>query len=133
MYDDKQNRFPRKNNNYFSFVKGGLIFISLVLGLDYISKEYYDSVSYIFKIPYNLDFIGGQNNSANYFIGEYFEQLIYLDPHVNQKAVESLSELLNENEFFSYSSKYFNKIDISKVSPAFTFGFIYNPWMNTTT
>jgi hypothetical protein len=117
----------KKENKLFLFKHGGLIFISVRLGLDSISKEYYESIRHIFKIPQNLGIIGGKKNSALFFIGEHSEKdkLIYLDPHVNQKAVKDSHSLLIESEFHSYSPKYFYNVNIANMSPAFTTAFYF--------
>lgn len=39
-------------------------------------------------LPQSLGVIGGKPNSAHYFIGYVGEELIYLDPHTTQPAVE---------------------------------------------
>uniref|UniRef100_A0AAY4E2X2 Cysteine protease n=1 Tax=Denticeps clupeoides TaxID=299321 RepID=A0AAY4E2X2_9TELE len=41
-----------------------------------------------FMMPQSLGVIGGKPNSAHYFIGFVGEELIYLDPHTTQPAVE---------------------------------------------
>uniref|UniRef100_A0A7N6F8R3 Cysteine protease n=1 Tax=Anabas testudineus TaxID=64144 RepID=A0A7N6F8R3_ANATE len=41
-----------------------------------------------FMLPQSLGVIGGKPNSAHYFIGFVGEELIYLDPHTTQPAVE---------------------------------------------
>jgi hypothetical protein len=123
--DDFKNKTIKKNNKVFIFKKGATLLISVRLGLESISKEYFDSIRHIYKIPYNLGIIGGKKNSALYFIGEYQDKLIYLDPHVNQKAVKDAFILQTESEFHTYSPKYYYQTGVGNISPAFTTGFYF--------
>ena len=68
------------------------------------------------KIPNSLGIIGGQTNSALYFFGETANKLIYLDPHINQ---------ITTLDYETYRPKYFYKLDVLEMSPAFTAGFIF--------
>lgn len=117
-----------KNENtgkLFKFKKSGTIFVSVRLGLEYIPKKYFDSVSHIFKIPNNLGIIGGRKNSALYFIGEYMDRLIYLDPHVNQVSVKDIKSLQIVTNFNTYNCKYFYQTHVGNISPAFTTAFYF--------
>ncbi len=136
-FDNDNNTSTNKMNNiektlkqiniqkkFYKLKKCGFIFISVRHGLHSIEKEYHRSIKQFFKIPYNLGIIGGKANSAFYFVGEHQERLIYLDPHLSQKAVENLS-LLYENGYESYEPKYFYYLDIKNMSPGFTMGFYF--------
>lgn len=109
---------------FFKVKKCGFIFVSVRHGLHSIEKEYHRSIKQFFKIPYNLGIIGGKANSAFYFVGEHQERLIYLDPHLSQKAVENLS-VLYQSGYESYDPKYFYYLDIKNMSPGFTMGFYF--------
>jgi hypothetical protein len=108
-------------DKFYRFKNPFLIFVSFRLGLDKITPEYYDAVKEIFNIPNNLGIIGGRGDSAHYFIGTADNCLLYLDPHLNQKAFNSILEL--EQSFSTYLHKQVYQLQIKNMSPAFTVGF----------
>uniref|UniRef100_A0AAZ3Q3M6 Cysteine protease n=1 Tax=Oncorhynchus tshawytscha TaxID=74940 RepID=A0AAZ3Q3M6_ONCTS len=65
-----------------------VLLIPLRLGLSDINKAYIETLKQCFQLPQSLGVIGGKPNSAHYFIGYVGEELIYLDPHTTQPAVE---------------------------------------------
>ena len=103
----------------YKFIKGGIIFVTLRLGLQNLDESYYNLIPLIFrKIRHNFGIVGGRNNRAYYFIGVQGDnKLIFSDPHLNQ---EITGNLLKDNE------KYFNEnlylMDIKEMSSSFSFG-----------
>ncbi|XP_071198440.1 cysteine protease ATG4B-like isoform X2 [Salvelinus alpinus] len=65
-----------------------VLLIPLRLGLSDINTAYIETLKQCFQLPQSLGVIGGKPNSAHYFIGYVGEELIYLDPHTTQSAVE---------------------------------------------
>uniref|UniRef100_A0A6Q2Y1X6 Cysteine protease n=1 Tax=Esox lucius TaxID=8010 RepID=A0A6Q2Y1X6_ESOLU len=65
-----------------------VLLIPLRLGLSDINEAYIETLKQCFQLPQSLGVIGGKPNSAHYFIGYVGEELIYLDPHTTQPAVE---------------------------------------------
>uniref|UniRef100_A0A8C9S408 Cysteine protease n=1 Tax=Scleropages formosus TaxID=113540 RepID=A0A8C9S408_SCLFO len=65
-----------------------VLLIPLRLGLSDINEAYMETLKHCFMFPQSLGVIGGKPNSAHYFIGFVGEELIYLDPHTTQPAVE---------------------------------------------
>ncbi|XP_020844674.1 cysteine protease ATG4B [Phascolarctos cinereus] len=65
-----------------------VLLIPLRLGLTDINEAYTETLKHCFMMPQSLGVIGGKPNSAHYFIGYVGEELIYLDPHTTQPAVE---------------------------------------------
>ncbi|MCJ8729657.1 hypothetical protein PDJAM_G00109060 [Pangasius djambal] len=65
-----------------------VLLIPLRLGLSDINEAYIETLKQCFMMPQSLGVIGGKPNSAHYFIGYVGEELIYLDPHTTQPAVE---------------------------------------------
>uniref|UniRef100_A0A673ZEK6 Cysteine protease n=1 Tax=Salmo trutta TaxID=8032 RepID=A0A673ZEK6_SALTR len=65
-----------------------LLLIPLRLGLSDINEAYIETLKQCFQLPQSLGVIGGKPNHAHYFIGYVGEELIYLDPHTTQPAVE---------------------------------------------
>ncbi|XP_035637079.2 cysteine protease ATG4A-like [Oncorhynchus keta] len=66
-----------------------LLIIPLRLGINHINPVYIQALKECFKIPQSCGVLGGKPNLAYYFIGFVGEELIYLDPHTTQSAVES--------------------------------------------
>lgn len=123
---DNLKKFLKKNNKLYKLKKGGIILVSVRLGLDRISRDYFNSIRNIFSIPNNLGILGGRSSSALYLIGETDTgNLIYLDPHVNQIAIKDKYSLESKLELDSYAAKYFYQIEVSKISPAFTVCFCF--------
>ncbi|XP_037705984.1 cysteine protease ATG4B isoform X2 [Choloepus didactylus] len=65
-----------------------VLLIPLRLGLTDINAAYVETLKHCFMMPQSLGVVGGKPNSAHYFIGYIGEELIYLDPHTTQPAVE---------------------------------------------
>ncbi|KAJ8276166.1 hypothetical protein COCON_G00079180 [Conger conger] len=66
-----------------------LLIIPLRMGINHINPVYIQAIKECFKMPQSLGMLGGKPNLAYYFIGFIGEELIYLDPHTTQAAVES--------------------------------------------
>ena len=129
IYDDSSNNNDNTNINnitdvpfdYFGekyiFDKGGLIFISLRLGLQTIHESYYNIIPLIFKkINNNIGFVCGKNSKAFYFIGcNGDNKLIYVDPHLNQKVE-------NPTNYISYNIPTMYLLDVKKLSSELTIG-----------
>ena len=110
------------NNNCIS----GAIFISVRIGIYKLDQQYYKQVLKLFQIPGNIGIIGGENNKGYYYFGINNEdELLLLDPHMNQNSYKTKEEL--ENVYLtSYIPNYIYKIKISEISPAFTVGFVFH-------
>ncbi|XP_006637839.1 cysteine protease ATG4B [Lepisosteus oculatus] len=65
-----------------------VLLIPLRLGLSDINEAYIETLKNCFMLPQSLGVIGGKPNSAHYFIGYVGDEMIYLDPHTTQPAVE---------------------------------------------
>ena len=120
---DENYRYNSISNNICS---SGALFVSVRLGLEKLEKEYYNQVLKLFQIPGNIGLIGGEKNKGFYYFGATNEnELLFLDPHLNQKSFKSRTEL--ENFYLtSYIPNYFYKINIENISPAFTVGFLFH-------
>jgi cysteine protease ATG4 len=107
----------------FIMEKMGLIFVSVRLGLDNVSPEYFPSIKKLFSCKECLGFIGGKKwtNSASYFLGYYDDFLLYLDPHFNNQSIDNL----DNNTITSYKNKTIYKIDIKTLKAGFTIGFLF--------
>lgn len=112
------------NNTKFLFENMGLIFVSVRLGLYYITPEYIPSLKNLFSCKENIGFIGGRVNSAAYFIGYENNNLIFIDPHKNQTSLKGISEL-NRQGIATYLDKKIYVLSFSHLRPALTIGFLF--------
>ena len=117
------NTFVTFNNKKYKIKKSGLIFISMRLGINKVSFEYYSSIKKLFECKECIGIIGGETNLAHYFIG-YNDKgnLIYLDPHITRDCVNELNEdsIIND-----YLSKNILEISMDDMSTALSVGFLF--------
>ncbi|TTX06317.1 Cysteine protease ATG4A [Bagarius yarrelli] len=66
-----------------------LLLIPLRMGINNINPIYIQTLKECFKMPQSCGILGGKPNLAYYFIGFIDDELIYLDPHTTQSAVDS--------------------------------------------
>lgn len=110
------------NNKEYLFVKKGVLFISLRLGLNEIDTSYIDCLKMVLtNVKNNIGFVCGKGHYAYYFIGRTKHKLLYLDPHVCQKAVDP-----SIDKGDSYTVKKIFTVDFEKISSQMTFGFSFN-------
>jgi cysteine protease ATG4 len=119
--EDKKKFFTNENNENFCFKKMGAIFVSMRLGVSYISEEYFPSIKKLFDCKQFLGLIGGKFHSASYFFGFCGDDLLYLDPHFNQESCYNLSD----KTFMSYMNKTIYKLSLKSLQSAFTVGFLF--------
>ena len=102
------------------FTKGGVIFVSLRLGLRDLDESYYNFIPLLFqKIHNNIGFVSGKKNKAFYFIGFNGDnKLIYADPHLNQK--------IEDNDITSYEIKDLYLLNVKDLSSGITLGISIN-------
>lgn len=74
-------------NDSSSYWRPLVLFIPLRLGLTEINPLYFRSLKATFALPQSLGILGGRPNHALYLIGCVGDDLVYLDPHTTQTAV----------------------------------------------
>lgn len=104
----------------YTFCKGGLVFISLRLGLRELDPYYYDIIPLLFeKFHNNIGFVSGKKNRAFYFIGFNGDnKIIYADPHLNQRA--------ENDDIASYEIKDLYLLNVKELSSGLTIGININ-------
>uniref|UniRef100_A0A672SLQ3 Cysteine protease n=1 Tax=Sinocyclocheilus grahami TaxID=75366 RepID=A0A672SLQ3_SINGR len=99
-----------------------VLLIPLRLGLSDINEAYFEPLKQCFMMPQSLGVIGGKPNSAHYFIGFVGHELIYLDPHTTQLAVDP-----NEDSQFPDDSYHCQhppcRMHICELDPSIAAGF----------
>nr|KAF6336166.1 autophagy related 4B cysteine peptidase [Myotis myotis] len=110
-----------------------VLLIPLRLGLTDINEAYVETLKGCFMMPQSLGVIGGKPNSAHYFIGYVGEELIYLDPHTTQPAVEFTDSFLIPDESFHCQHPP-SRMSIGELDPSIAVGFFckteddFNDW-----
>ncbi|XP_023599973.1 cysteine protease ATG4B isoform X9 [Myotis lucifugus] len=110
-----------------------VLLIPLRLGLTDINEAYVETLKGCFMMPQSLGVIGGKPNSAHYFIGYVGEELIYLDPHTTQPAVELTDSFLIPDESFHCQHPP-SRMSIGELDPSIAVGFFckteddFNDW-----
>ena len=64
-----------------------LIIVSTRLSKDTIDDKNFEGLLDLMKLQSSMGAIGGVPDKALYFVGNYDSNLVYLDPHLVQKAV----------------------------------------------
>ena len=99
-----------------------ILFISVRHGLYNLDEDMYNEVLNIFNIETNIGIIGGKKTRAYYFIGKCGSNLIFLDPHYVQETI-SLIDSRGYSIEESYRPNNVFYMDVSEMSPSFSFGF----------
>lgn len=98
-----------------------IIFVGYRLGLKQINPKYFASIIRIMEFKNFMGINGAQGNSALYFIGHQCGKLIYLDPHVTQRAIPKIEDLWVEH--MSYHCPSTLMLPIGKLNTSFSMGF----------
>ncbi|KAG8508275.1 Cysteine protease ATG4B, partial [Galemys pyrenaicus] len=99
-----------------------VLLIPLRLGLTDINEAYVETLKRCFTLPQSLGVIGGKPNSAHYFIGYVGEELIYLDPHTTQPAVDAVDGGCIPDESFHCQHPP-SRMGIAELDPSIAVGF----------
>ena len=118
--NNENEKYVIFDNKKYTFKKMAIIFISLRLGLQSISEEYFPSIKKLFDCKEFLGFIGGRVQSASYFFGYVNDDLLFMDPHYNQNSVKDLEA----EGISSYVNKIIYKLPLTKLQTALTLGFL---------
>ena len=105
----------------YLFKKMGAIFVSVRLGINNISSEYFHSIKQLFDCKQFVGFIGGKKYAASYFIGYMEDDLLFLNPHYNQASINNLSN----DGLNTYLNGEVYKLPFSSLQTAFTIGFLF--------
>ena len=118
---EKENeKYVIYDNKKYTFDKICILFISIRLGLQSISEEYFPSIKKLFNCKEFLGFVGGRVQSASYFFGYINNDLLFMDPHYNQTSIKDL-----ENEGIStYMNKTVYTLPLTNLQTALTLGFL---------
>ncbi|CAJ0931288.1 unnamed protein product [Ranitomeya imitator] len=99
-----------------------VLLIPLRLGLSEINGAYIETLKHCFMLPQSLGVIGGRPNSAHYFIGYVGDELIYLDPHTTQLAVEPTDGIYIADDSFHCQHPPC-RMHVSEIDPSIAVGF----------
>ncbi|XP_060157534.1 cysteine protease ATG4B isoform X2 [Globicephala melas] len=110
-----------------------VLLVPLRLGLTDINAAYAETLKHCFMMPQSLGVIGGKPNSARYFIGYVGEELIYLDPHTTQPALQASEHCPIPDESFHCQHPP-SRMSIAELDPSIAVGFFcgteddFNDW-----
>ncbi|XP_076131237.1 cysteine protease ATG4A isoform X1 [Alosa pseudoharengus] len=111
-----------------------LLVIPLRMGINSINPVYIQALKECFKMPQSCGVLGGKPNLAYYFIGYIGDELIYLDPHNTQPAVDSESGTIVDDQ--SYHCQRTPHMKITSLDPSVALGFFckseedFDSWCN---
>ncbi|KAK3524493.1 hypothetical protein QTP70_029280 [Hemibagrus guttatus] len=112
-----------------------LLLIPLRMGINNINPIYIQALKECFKMPQSCGVLGGKPNLAYYFIGFIDDELIYLDPHTTQSAVDSEMGLgVGDQSYHCQRSPH--RMKISSLDPSVALGFFckseedFDRWCN---
>ncbi len=98
-----------------------VVLVGFRLGLDKINAEYYPALLRLMRSPRFVGISGGQGNGALYFVGNQGDHhLIFLDPHVTQKAVGRVEDLWAEHMSYHYHTPL--KLPIGQLNTSLAYG-----------
>ncbi|XP_060792557.1 cysteine protease ATG4A [Neoarius graeffei] len=112
-----------------------LLLIPLRMGINNINPVYIQALKECFKMRQSCGVLGGKPNLAYYFIGFIDDELIYLDPHTTQSAVDLETDLgVDDQSFHCYRSPH--RMKITSLDPSVALGFFckseedFDSWCN---
>ncbi|XP_076835600.1 cysteine protease ATG4A [Brachyhypopomus gauderio] len=99
-----------------------LLLIPLRMGINTINPVYIQALKECFKMPQSCGVLGGKPNLAYYFIGFIDDELIYLDPHTTQVAVDSeTGSPVDDQSYHCQRSPH--RMKITSLEPSVALGF----------
>uniref|UniRef100_A0A671PIF4 Cysteine protease n=1 Tax=Sinocyclocheilus anshuiensis TaxID=1608454 RepID=A0A671PIF4_9TELE len=122
-----------KSNFLINFYKGTksqrpldwrplLLVIPLRMGINSINPVYIQAFKECFKMPQSCGVLGGKPNLAYYFIGFIDDELIYLDPHTTQQAVDTESGSAVDDQSY-HCQRTPHRMKITSLDPSVALGF----------
>lgn len=99
-----------------------LLVIPLRMGINSINPVYIQAFKECFKMPQSCGVLGGKPNLAFYFIGFIDDELIYLDPHTTQQAVDSESGSAVDDQSY-HCQRTPHRMKITSLDPSVALGF----------
>ncbi|XP_060688441.1 cysteine protease ATG4A isoform X1 [Hemiscyllium ocellatum] len=102
-----------------------LLIIPLRMGINHINPVYINALKECFKMPQSLGVLGGKPNNAYYFIGFLGDELIYLDPHTTQAAVDTEDDG-SVDDYSYHCQRIPHRMKITHLDPSVALGFFCN-------
>ncbi|XP_052393847.1 cysteine protease ATG4A [Carassius gibelio] len=99
-----------------------LLVIPLRMGINTINPVYIQAFKECFKMPQSCGVLGGKPNLAYYFIGYIDDELIYLDPHTTQQAVDTESGSAVDDQSY-HCQRTPHRMKITSLDPSVALGF----------
>ena len=112
-----------------TWVNKVLVIVNVMLGMEKVQEEYFDSIIAFTRLPQFIGILGGKPKKAFYFVGAHqpSQQLVFLDPHVVNKHAHDITK----NNYYQQHRHKFHCIEssarmihLSKLDPCLSFGFL---------
>ena len=110
-----------KKGNSVRMKKSGLIIVSLMLGLRNLTKSNKEGLLKFFEIQENMGMLGGRKNKGLYFVGTSKENLLYLDPHLNQPSIKDIVQI--DEGTYDFQNMY--EVDPNEITASFSLTFMF--------
>ncbi|XP_032795587.1 cysteine protease ATG4B isoform X2 [Daphnia magna] len=107
-----------------------LLVVPLRLGLLSINPIYIDSLKACLQMPQSIGMIGGKPSQALYFIGYVGDDVVFLDPHLTQNAIEFDDEEFEDSSYHPTTSA---RISFHSMDPSLAVCFsctTHSEWKN---
>lgn len=126
---NKQEQEKKLKENFKNKV---LILVSIQLGIDRVSSEYFPVINELMNMKQFVGAVGGRPNFAYFFIGTLsnFSQaskaankLIYLDPHLVQDKTCNLTKEYQETPQ-KFHCDHTRVMDMADLDPSLSFGYL---------
>uniref|UniRef100_A0A4W3JSA6 Cysteine protease n=1 Tax=Callorhinchus milii TaxID=7868 RepID=A0A4W3JSA6_CALMI len=112
----------KNSANHCTGWKPLLLIIPLRMGINHINPVYINTLKECFKMPQSLGVLGGKPNNAYYFIGFIGDELIYLDPHSTQAAVDTEEDGSVDDHSY-HCQRVPHRMKITQLDPSVALGF----------
>ncbi|KAJ3692995.1 hypothetical protein LUZ60_012090 [Juncus effusus] len=106
----------------FIGMRGVVLLVPLVLGLDKVNPRYIPLLKETFMFPQSLGILGGKPGASTYIVGIQDEKALYLDPHEVQLAVDFQPDNL-EADTSSYHCSTVRHLPLDQIDSSLAIGF----------
>ncbi|OJJ48063.1 hypothetical protein ASPZODRAFT_129983 [Penicilliopsis zonata CBS 506.65] len=121
-----EDRFIEIASGGSGSIRPTLILLGIRLGIDHVTKVYWDGLKAALKYPQSIGIAGGRPSASHYFLGVQGSYLFYLDPHHTRPALPypEYPQLYSTEELDSYHTRRIRRLHIKDMDPSMLIGFL---------